>query len=84
MKLVHLTWRDAFHPENCKWYGQDDLDEFVMDCDFICENVGWVVHEDKDMITLASMVSGDNKSYSHIQRIPVGCVVKKKIIRNHR
>ena len=80
-KLVCIKWRDAFHPENCNWWGFEELEDFVKSQEFIAYNVGWVVHEDKEMLTICSMTASDGKSVSHIQRIPKGCIIERKKIK---
>lgn len=77
-KLVKITWLDAFHPVNCKWTDLEELEEFIKDESFIAENVGWIVHKNKDMTTIASMVADSGGQVSHIERIPNGCIKEIK------
>jgi hypothetical protein len=81
MKLFWIQWEDAFHPETCGWMSEKDVDEFCKDAEYICEYVGWIIKEDKRTITIASMISGKNGAFSHIQKIPKGCILKKKVIK---
>ena len=80
-KVEAIVWRDAFHPFNCKWNNDEDVEEFLSDTDYMCCNLGWVIHEDKKMVTIASMVSKQDQ-VSHIQRIPIGCIIKRVKIKN--
>lgn len=76
-----VIWRDAFHPHHGGWLNEDGIDDFIADTDYLVCNVGWVIHEDKKMVTIAGMISKQD-SVSHIQRIPTGCIVKRKKIVN--
>lgn len=80
-KCESIIWRDAFHPHSGGWFNEEQLSEFIEDTDFLCCNVGWVVHEDKDMVTIAGMVSKQDQ-VSSIQRIPKGCIISRKKIIN--
>ena len=80
-KIYLIIWRDAYHPEACSWWGFDDLKEFIEDDGYIVQNVGYIVHENKDFITIASMVGDHGKSVSHIERIPKGFIIKKQLLR---
>lgn len=75
---------DAYHPEYCSWWGEKALKEFIEDKGVICYNIGWIVHEDTDMITLSSMVGGDGKSVSHIERIPKGCIIERTVLKKSK
>lgn len=76
-----VFWRDAFNPAESKWMGEKDLDDFIADVDFVVCNMGWIIHEDKNMVTIASMVS-KQQAVAHIQRIPKGCIIKRTKIKN--
>lgn len=75
-KCEAIVWRDAFNPAECKWMNEKDIDDFLNDFDFIVCNVGWVIHENKEMITIVGMAS-KQEAVGHIQRIPKGCVIKR-------
>lgn len=80
MKLKVIEWRDAFAPALNGWMTTDEVNEFIKDKDFIVTSVGFVIHEDKDMVTLVSQTSKQD-NYSHLQRIPKGCIVRSKTIK---
>jgi hypothetical protein len=80
-KCEAIIWRDAFHPYHGGWMTDEALEEFLEDTDYLCCNVGWIVHENKEMVTIAGMLSKQD-SASHIQRIPTGCIVKRTRIKN--
>ena len=80
-KIYLIIWRDAYHPENCNWWGFDELREFVEDDGYIAQNIGWIVHENKDILTIVSMLGDSGKSISHIQRIPKGTIIEKKLLK---
>ncbi|MEK7113028.1 MAG: hypothetical protein AAB875_06985 [Patescibacteria group bacterium] len=77
-KLVYIKWEDAFHQEPCQWENNKGIKAFIEDTDFIVESVGWIVHEDKRMITISPMRSLRLNSWSHLQRIPIGTIIKKR------
>lgn len=80
-KCEAIIWRDAFNPAESKWMDETAIDDFLSDCDFLVCNVGWVIHENKEMVTIAGMVSKQN-AVAHIQRIPKGCIIKRTTIKN--
>ena len=80
-KLVLITWFDAFHQDGCRWTSKDELEEFIKDNEFLCKNVGWVIHQDKSMITVSSQITSKGEQASHIQRIPIGCIKNIKILK---
>jgi len=80
-KAEAIIWRDAFMPAKMGWFHEEDVQDFLSDTDYLCCNLGWVIHEDKNMVTIASMVSKQD-SVSHIQRIPKGCILQRKKIKN--
>lgn len=79
MKLQIIEWRDAFAPAENGWLTQSQVEEFINDHDFIVTSVGYVIHEDKDTVTIVSQVS-KQEQYSHLQRIPKGCITKRKTV----
>jgi hypothetical protein len=80
-KVEAIIWRDAFCPVIEKWRDEEEIDEFLRDTDFLVCNIGWVIHEDKDMVTISGMVS-KQEAVAHIQRIPKGCIILRKKIPN--
>ncbi|MCH7690074.1 MAG: hypothetical protein IIA17_03395, partial [candidate division Zixibacteria bacterium] len=54
---------------------------FVEDSGFIVENVGYIVQENKEFITIASMVGDNGKSISHVERIPKGTIISKELLK---
>lgn len=80
-KAEAIIWRDAFNPANNGWMDESGIDNFLEDTDFMVCNLGWVIHESKEMVTIASMISKQD-AVSHIQRIPTGCIISRKVIPN--
>ena len=73
-----IKWRDAFHPEQCNWWGFKEVKDFVESDGFIAWNFGCIIHEDKNFYTIASMIVEGGNAVSHIQRIPKGCIIEIK------
>lgn len=80
MKLKIIEWRDAFSPASNGWMTEDEVKDFIKDEDFIVTSVGFVIHEDKHTITLVAQTS-QQEQYSHLQRIPKGCILRSKVIK---
>lgn len=80
-KCEAIIWRDAFAPLGGGWMNEEGIDEFISDTDYLCCNIGWVIHENKDMVTIAGMISKQD-AVSQIQRIPKGCIIKRSKITN--
>lgn len=81
-KLVYLKWQDAH--ANANWFTPEQLENEINREMYICEEVGWIVHEDKYEIHLCSRRSTWEKSpsveYGQYQRIPKAWILKRKVI----
>lgn len=83
-KLVYVQWQDAH--ANASWFTKEELEVEVNRQMCICEDVGWVVYEDKSEIHLVARRLAWKKgpkgpsSYSSYQRIPKAWILKKKVI----
>jgi len=82
-KLVYVKWQDAF--SNSGWFTRSELEKKINDDMYICEDVGWVVYEDKKelhLVSRRSLYTGDDTTqYGLYQRIPKAWIFKKKVIR---
>ena len=79
-KIVYIKWADAFHQEPCRWNSWKKINEFFNDPDFQVETVGWIIKEDKEYILISPMKSLHDNSFGHIQKIPKGTIIEKKIL----
>lgn len=82
-KLVYLKWQDAH--ANANWFSSEALEEEINKEMFICEEVGWIVYEDKDSIHIiarrATWKTNLGKSdYGLYQRIPKAWIMKRRVI----
>lgn len=76
--LVRVVWHDAHNNQGAWIYGEDELKEFAEDNRFQVDQVGWLVHEDKDCIVLAARVAED--AYGQVERIPVRMIDTRVVI----
>ena len=75
INLVQVSWWDA--SSNDRWRKRSDVKN---DERFVCYTVGWLVHENKTSITVASTISPlDEETLSMTMNIPRGCI--KKIVK---
>lgn len=87
-KLVYIQWQDAH--SNGGWFTVDQLNKAISKDAFICEEIGWVVYEDKKEIHLcgrrgmweknASDVDTNLHEYGMYQRIPKTWILKRQNI----
>jgi len=77
-RLAIIYWEDALNRQS--WHTEEELDEFVTDKGFECENVGWIVRETKNAVFIASRKGDVHEQYGLIQRIPRGMVKKVKYL----
>lgn len=81
-KIERIVWIDAYHPTRCGWDEEDDIKSFTQDKGFEVQNVGFVLHEDDRYLTVSSMIApSDDPRYSHIERIPIGTILSRKVLR---
>jgi hypothetical protein len=73
-KIVELTWLDA-HAENA-WMDIDDLDQQA----YTVKSIGWLMTDAKpDHVVLAQSIGVDH-SVDGVLCVPVGMVVKIRIV----
>lgn len=75
-RLLHVQWDDS-GSSNGVWRRENDLRN---DRPMQCQTVGWVVHETKDHMTLASSWcnTGSGLDYSGDMTIPKAVIRKKR------
>lgn len=74
-KLVHLKWLDSHSPNVSGWVSEHELHHGL----HIINSVGWVIYEDKESITIASQLTGeDSDDISGVVSIPKCCILKTK------
>ena len=85
-KLVYIKWLDAHSTGG--WHSADGISEFINSEDCVCENVGWLLHEDSRNITLccrritwtlAAPKPADD-SYGMLQKIPKTWIVERRVL----
>ena len=83
-KLVYLEWADAIS-SGSGWIEEHDIDEWIDKSEYIIKQVGWLLHEDKTHITIASQLKPEDKftceQLGHIQKIPTTWIRKRKNIK---
>jgi nitrous oxidase accessory protein NosD len=67
-KLVLVKWHDACNTG--EWHTDQEVDEWLKDSSFECENVGYLIRETKDFIVLAARVSWGDKQYGLLEKLP--------------
>lgn len=74
-KLIrtHVKWVDSVGPSRY-WEHRDDVDHSVSHI----ETVGWLVHENKKSVTIASSVSKNSGCYGGILTIPKFAITKRE------
>lgn len=77
--LIKIIWLDACHPSECNWVSEKYIKEFSENEGSITtESIGWVMYENKDIVTIASMITKnythEGLTVTHIQVIPKGCI----------
>ena len=63
-KLVFVEWIDTV--SDAGWETKDDVNTKLV------KQVGWIVHNDADVLKIASTVS--EEEYYSVTAIPVGCI----------
>ena len=81
-KIYFVEWQDAH--SNSGWFSKVDLERFIKRDRCICQEVGWILHEDKDEIIMASRKikwkdDFSDCEYGMLQKIPKAWIRKKKI-----
>lgn len=85
-QLVYLKWQDAH--ANGSWFSIEKLEEAISRDAFICEEIGWIVYEDKKEIHLCSRRGTWDKNktsciseYGMYQRIPKTWILKRRVVK---
>lgn len=67
-KLVLIKWHDACSA--VEWHTETDVDSWINDNGFNCENIGYLIRETKDFVVLAARVSWSDKQYGLLEKLP--------------
>ncbi|HUX79297.1 MAG TPA: hypothetical protein VMW10_06100 [Alphaproteobacteria bacterium] len=78
-KFIYIEWQDAF--SNGTWFKESELKEWF-DAEMFVKQTGWVIHEDKKRIVIATRMSWDSYSeewhYGLLQNIPKTWIKKRR------
>lgn len=83
MKLLYVKWIDAVAPSECLWM-DDALVQEHLGREMLIEDVGFVLDETKDYLTLVAGLSKEPEDsdwssiYHRMIRIPIACIKKKR------
>jgi len=81
-QLVYVKWQDA-HSQG-GWLSVEELQSKIAKDMWICEEVGWIVYEDKKEIHLVSRrglwKESNASEYGMYQRIPKAWIIKRKLV----
>ena len=83
-KLIYIKWHDAFSDNG--WKTADQVKEFI-DIEYcLCENVGWLIFEDKRELVLSSRRLNwkdikDTYELGLFQKIPKPWVTERKYLK---
>jgi hypothetical protein len=78
-RLVIVEWDDAYSRSD--WTYDDQIDEKFDDGGWKCMNVGWLIRQSKDHVTIAGRASFTNTSYGLLQRIPRGMIKRIRTLK---
>jgi hypothetical protein len=79
MDLVRITWIDSHSPNMNLWVPREDIDHELLEID----TVGFVLHECKKSVTLASQIAlGNSASVAGVITVPKVCIKKRKKLSN--
>ena len=76
MKVLYVEWLDSNSRRGGVWH---DIDS--KPCEMTCKTVGFVIHEDKKSITVASHLSEPTDSMAGDITIPKRAITKRRIVR---
>lgn len=80
-KIYLIEWQDAH--ANTGWMSDNELENFINQEKCICQEVGWLLSENKDEIVIASRtikyLQENECEWGMIQKIPKAWI-KKRII----
>ena len=72
-KRVYVLWIDSCSPSDSSWHKASELSLSPLKCD----TLGWLVHEDKQSISVASCVMENGALYGVIT-IPKCSILKRR------
>ena len=73
-KFVKVIWHDAC--SRAAWQDLREIKDWIdNDKGYLCENVGWVIDENKDFIVVCARKTDFDKTYGLCEKLP------KKMIR---
>ena len=77
-KLYLVEWEDA-HIED-SWIPEADVDRFIKKDLFLCQDVGWILHEDDKCLVMASS-KNNALQWGALKKIPKGWIRKKRLLK---
>jgi len=76
-KLELIEWEDITSHNGGEW-----TDDPISGGTSLIRTAGWVTHENDRWLTVFSSISdGADKCYGHDTCIPLGCIVKRTVLR---
>lgn len=84
-KIYLIEWQDAH--ANASWMSDEQLQDFINQEKCICQEVGWILSENKDEIVIASRTikyteKQNAQEWGMIQKIPKAWMRKKLVFKN--
>lgn len=70
-----VRWEDTTNI--AEWSTPEEVAAFAADGSWICENVGWVVHEDDDCVVVAARRTLDGRHFGLFERIPKRAIIEE-------
>lgn len=80
-KLVYLEWNDAFEAPDT-WMTIKRVEEWGKNEDWIVEEIGWILEENKKYILIANRRTKDGM-YSSVMKIPKTWILKRIDLTKH-
>ena len=85
MKLIYIEWQDACsHTGSARsgsWLDEDEAKEWAKNTNWIVQQMGFILEENKKYITIAGMREPGSDThlamYGHIQKIPKTWILKR-------
>lgn len=79
--LLLVTWTDAGTVSHGDWMSREDVLEHARPEQFTNRTVGWLIHEDKTGIVLASQIAdGERPEYDLVMRIPKSLIRTRRVL----
>lgn len=76
--LEVVRWMDTTNI--AVWSTRAEVADFAVNGAWICENVGWVVHEDDHCVVVSARRNIDNDYFGLFERIPKPAIVSRRVI----